>query len=67
MNPGIRTTYYNGVKNYQWVQDNLHPNLHKYFYLEDQPSPLLTYLSAPENLLRPEDSLRQYMLSTSHY
>ena len=63
----MRTTYYNGVKNFQWVQDNLHPTMQQYFYLQDQPSPLLTYLSAPENLVRPEDSLRQYMSSPKHY
>jgi hypothetical protein len=66
-NPTFKTTYINGVKNYQWVQDNLHPNLHKYFFLEDQPSPLLTYLSTPQNLVRPQDSIRQYMNSSQKY
>jgi len=65
--PVVRTTYYHGVKNYQWVQDNLHPNLQKYFYLQDQPSPLLTYLSVPENLVRPQDSIRQYVDAPNKY
>lgn len=61
-NPVISSQIVNGVKNYQWIKDELDPHLHKFFNVQES-NPMLTFLSQPENQVRSQDSTK-FLVST---